>query len=478
MSGPVVVLEFNELTPALMDTFISQGHLPNFKKLRDESIACISDAEEDAPSLEPWIQWVTVHTGLSYAEHGVFNLGDGPNLEAPRIWDHVADAGERAWVCGSMNAAMHSKHTENLHILPDPWSTDITPEPEALFRPYFHLVRTYVQEYTRDKVPLSKADYANFVRFMVANGLSPKTVFETLRQLASEKAGGSRWRRAAILDRLQWDTFRHFYRRLRPRLSTFFLNSTAHFQHYYWRNMDPSLFELKDGAEQQSQYSDAILFGYKKMDEIVGECMQLVSPDTTIVLCSALGQQPLVKYDETGGKQIFKVSDLEGLMAFAGIKAAYEYAPVMAEEFFLIFANENDASDAEQKLMAIRLADGSPVMSAKREDKKLFCRCEIISTPAPGTEISTPQSNRPAPFFNFFYPVEGIKSGGHHPDGILWIRTPARTYKNVNRKVSIREIAPTLLKLCGIRTNHKFSHKPMPEISEMIELSVPVNKVA
>ncbi len=473
MSGSVVVLEFNELTPSLMDRFIAEGHLPGFEKLRNESIVCVSDAEEDAPSLEPWIQWVTVHTGLSYAEHGVFNLGDGPGLDAPRIWDLVADSGARAWVCGSMNAAVQSKKTENLYVLPDPWSTDVSPKPEALFNPYFHFVRTYVQEYTRADVPLTKADYLNFARFMITNGLSPKTVFETLRQLTSEKRGASRWRRAAILDRLQWDTFRHFYRQLKPKLSTFFLNSTAHYQHYYWRNMAPSLFELKDTTAHQAQYSDAILFGYKKMDEIVRECMQLVTPDTTIVLCSALGQQPLLKYDDEGGKQIFKVSDLSALMKFAGVEASYEYAPVMAEEFYLIFSEEADARDAESKLKALRMPDGAPVMNVRREGTKLFCGCAIVSMPSAETEISIPRSNQPAPFMKFFYPVEGIKSGAHHPDGILWIRTPERTHSEVNRKVSIREIAPTLLRLCGVRTSHTFSHKPMPEISPLTARSEP-----
>jgi hypothetical protein len=465
MTESVIVLEFNELTPRLMDQFIAEGHLPGFARLRRESIVCVSDAEEAAPSLEPWIQWITVHTGLSYAEHGVFDLGDGPRLDAPRIWDFVADAGERAWVCGSMNAATKSKRKENLYVLPDPWSREVPPHPEALFRPYFNLIRTYVQEYTRDKVPLGKSDYLDFGRFMVANGLSPKTVFATLRQLASERTGPYRWRRAAILDRLQWDIFRHFYRRLKPRLSTFFLNSTAHYQHYYWRNMAPTLFAKKDTDERQAQYADAILFGYKKMDEIVTECMNL-APDATIVLATALGQQPLLKYEETGGKQIFKVNEIKHLMKFAAIEQAYEYAPVMAEEFTLIFANVADAEDAERRLKALRMPDGAPVMNVRRDETKLFCGCAVITSQDEDAEISTPYSNRPVLFERLFYPIDGVKSGSHHPDGIFWIRTPSRKHLVVDRKISIREMAPTLLKLCGIRTNHPFSRKPMPEIAE------------
>ena len=37
MSGNVILLEFNELSPTLMNRFISQGHLPNFKRFCEES---------------------------------------------------------------------------------------------------------------------------------------------------------------------------------------------------------------------------------------------------------------------------------------------------------------------------------------------------------------------------------------------------------------------------------------------------------
>src|SRR5712671_4156756 len=93
INGPMIVLEFNELSPALMDTFIDQGYLPNFKRLRDASQVFITDAEEVAPNLDPWIQWVTVHSGLSYDEHGIFHLGDGDKLAVKSLWDLIAAEG-------------------------------------------------------------------------------------------------------------------------------------------------------------------------------------------------------------------------------------------------------------------------------------------------------------------------------------------------------------------------------------------------
>ena len=58
--------------------------------------------------------------------------------------------------------------------------------PDALL-PYFRFVQRNVQEYTNDRVPLTKTDYLNFVRFMAGNGLSAGTAASIARQLIAEK---------------------------------------------------------------------------------------------------------------------------------------------------------------------------------------------------------------------------------------------------------------------------------------------------
>ena len=67
----LILLEFNELTPSVLEGYFAQEKLPNFKRFYDESYVYVTDAEEEGMLLNPWIQWVTVHTGLSAAEHGI-----------------------------------------------------------------------------------------------------------------------------------------------------------------------------------------------------------------------------------------------------------------------------------------------------------------------------------------------------------------------------------------------------------------------
>src|SRR5262245_30456255 len=100
--GPVILIEFNELTPSLMARFMASGHLPNFQRLYNESHIYETDAEEEGENLNPWVQWVTVHSGLSASEHGITRLSDGHRLGTKAVWDILSKAGYGVWVCGSM----------------------------------------------------------------------------------------------------------------------------------------------------------------------------------------------------------------------------------------------------------------------------------------------------------------------------------------------------------------------------------------
>jgi len=477
MSSRVIVLELNELSPTLIDRLIARGELPNFARLRAQSLEAVTDAAEPALNLEPWIQWVTVHTGLSYAQHRVFNLDDGPKLTAPRVWDVISDAGEPVWVCGSMNAATAGDGL-NGWFMPDPWSSGIKPYPERELAPFFRFVQTYVQEHDRPDVPLSKLDHARFVAFMIANGLSARTVRDTIRQLLGEVGKkDSRWRRAAILDRLQWDLFRARYRRLQPKFATFFANSTAHFQHYHWREMEPGLFTVQPSPADRDAYADAIPFGYRRMDAIVGEALQLAGPDTSIVLCTALSQQPLLRYEAQGGKQVFKPRDAAVLIHFAGVEDPYRYAPVMAEEFHLRFDSHTAAERAEARLTGLRLASGETVIKTRRNGAEVFVGCTVTAPPPADAEVIS-LTNQTTRFHGLYAGLEGLKSGGHHPDGVLWIRTPQGVRRTVRRKVSLTELAPTFLALCDLPPSSAFAVRAMPEVVQALSGTDYVEKVA
>ncbi len=440
----VILLEFNELTPTLIEQFSREGHLPNFKRFYDESLVYTTDAEESGTNLNPWVQWVTVHTGLSLADHGVHKLGEGHLLKKKRIWDYASDAGQRVWICGSMNVG----YQDNLNgfVLPDPWSAGTEPYPASL-SPYYAFVRQNVQEHTNEDQTAGLTQNLRFLRFMLGHGLSLGTGVTIARQIAGERMGTrGHWKRVAILDRLQWDVFRWYFRKHRPQFSTFFLNSTAHLQHKHWRNMQPEPFTIRPTDEEQAEYADAVLYGYREMDKILGNALDLAGADTTLILCTALSQQACTVYDEGGGKSFYRPKDFGKLLALAGVTGEGTVSPVMSEEFHVQFSNEDDAKDAQSRLLALKIGE-EEVMAAVRKGADVLCGCQVHRQVPAGTIVRSEMSGNEASFEEIFYAAGGIKSGMHHPHGVLWIRTPERLHAVREDEVPLLQVAPTILEL-------------------------------
>lgn len=455
----MILLEFNELSPALMDTFIEQGHLPNFKRLRNASQVFTTDADEVAPNLDPWIQWVTVHSGLSFDQHGIHHLGDGDKLEVKSLWDMIAATGKTVWICGSMNI----KYDKPLRgaVIPDPWTVGTSPSPDELAT-YYMFVQRNVQEYTNDRVPLSKGDYARFLKFMVTHGLSLDTVSSIVRQLSSERrTGKGKWKRATILDKLQRDVFLHYFKKLRPAFSTFFLNSTAHFQHVHWRNMDPEPFKIKPTDSDQAEYQHAVRYGYEEMDRLVGQILATAPANAVVVLATALSQQPCLIYEDLGGKTFYRPRTFDSLINFAGITGCQKVEPVMSEQFHLRFGSVSDARDAAERLGALHVGGGE-AMKVECRGANVFSGCRIFSQLDHEALLEGGSKGTSIPFFRLFYQVESLKSGMHHPDGILWMRIPGSAPTVHPEKVSLRDLPPTVLSMFGIEKPEYMNGRVLP----------------
>jgi len=453
----VILLEFNELVPTLIHRFIGQGKLPNFQRLYSESQVFTTDAQEPPPYLNPWIQWITIHSGLPYSEHKIFHLGEGHKLQKKCIWDLVSDAGMKSWICGAMNVRFDKPM--NGWMLPDPWTVGATPYPEAL-TPYFKFVQTNVQEHSNDRVPLKRKDYVDFLLFMLKNGLSIQTIAAIVKQLVSERFDKTHWKRAAILDKLQFDLFRSYYLRERPSLSAFFLNSTAHFQHMHWREMEPEHFKVKPSDEDHARYRDAILFGYEEMDRLLGRFYRLCDQNTTLIFATAFSQQACATYEDQGGKSVYRPHDMEAFARAAGVTAPVTVSAVMSEQFHVFFRTEAEAGAAYERLKTLSV-NGKPALKLERNGTALFTGCGITEALPRNATITIGADGRTLPFFDAFYRLEGLKSGMHHPDGMLWIRHPQSGHGLHPQKVLLTDIAPTVLQILGVEKPGYMRGRPL-----------------
>ena len=440
---PMILLEFNELCPSLLDKWMGEGKLPNFRRFYQASDVFVSEADSDAPALEPWIQWYSLHTGLAYSEHQVFNLTDGPEAGFPDIWGMLREGGYKTFNCSSMNAK--NDGAANAVFLPDPWCTTERATPDEL-NVYYEFVRGQVQEYTNPDQDSGLARAARFVKFMATHGLSFQTISAIISQVAKEKTGNGRigWKRATILDRLQTDVFMHSFDKYQPDFSTFFLNSTAHYQHSYWRYMDPAAFVDKPSAEDLETYKDAILYGYQCMDQVLARFIALADKkNVTLVLASALSQQPFLEDEGEGGRRYYRPKNMEKLLETFGIEAK-KVQPVMTHQYSMQFEDDPKIEHAVEILKSVTYK-GERCFEVRTDGDRLYFGCKIYRRAEPGAQLNYVQSGetKSVALEDLFYLMDIVKSGCHHPDGILWIRTGAG--KVHDQRVSILDVLPTIL---------------------------------
>jgi hypothetical protein len=446
MSRPIILLEFNEITPQLVDRFIADGRLPHFSAFKSRSDVFTSLADEpDAPYLEPWIQWYSIHTGLPFKQHGVFRLTDGLRQNHDDVWRILTRHGKRVMNMSSMNARPFEDRDGSVY-LPDPWCSASTPFPDEL-RDFHHFVARMVQEYTNAGVSMRETAL-RFVAFLASHGLSASTVGALANQLIGERFGKARgaWRRAPLLDAMQFDVFKHYYRKCEPDFATFFINSTAHYQHAYWRDMDPAHFG--DEPSKASSYKDAILFGYQCMDRLLERFMKLEErTGALLILSSALSQQPYLDADNADGRSYYRFHDIEGFLREIGARFV-SVDPVMTNQYRVHFEDDREAVSAASKLERLTWNGRQVAQALHDHASQLYLGIGIHDAVPDDARLSLPDSNEDRPFYELFYKLDVSKSGRHHPDGVLWFKTGA--FKRHEMTPSILDILPTILELQGL----------------------------
>jgi hypothetical protein len=263
-----------------------------------------------------------------------------------------------------------------------------------------------------------------------------------MRQLLDERRdGGCSWRRASLLDALQYDVFRTYNRRFDVEFATFYSNSTAHYQHVFWRDFEPERFDQKASVGAHPSHADAIRYGYRSMDALLARFMQ-DEPDALLILATAHSQEP-----ETAEPfRYYRPDDFDALLAFAGIEGA-SAKPVMCEQFHVEVDDEAAAIAAETKLGQLELL-GEPALWVMREGTKVFAGCRYLYQPADDELLLRRSDNASVRFGDLFYCIEATRSGMHHPHGALWLRTGEhRVHAEV---ASILDIAPTILGCFGL----------------------------
>lgn len=440
----VIMLELNELTPSLIHKFMAEGHLPNFKKIHAESKVYTTDANASGEELNPWIQWVSVHTGLAPKEHGVFLLNEMKNFDGDFMWDQLSNKGISSWVCGSMNA----KYKEGFkgHFIPDPWATGASAYPANKFDTYFDFISQSVHGHASNE----HVSAINFVKYMLGNGLSFTTLVKIATQVISEVFNKSiSWKRALVLDWIQFDIFKNVYVKEQPQFATFFSNSTAHYQHHYWRDMDPEAFGEKPGNIDKTK-SGSILLAYRNMDSMLGKILSLIDDNTSIVFVTALSQKPYLNSE----RHYYHIHNIEVFLKKFKVQFPVKYKPVMAEQFHLECDTVEEACKLAKHLESFDMdsnqyfhVGSNQVLLVDREGVNVHVQCRCTKETHASAQITNKTDGTNISFGDVFYHMDEMKSGMHDPNGMLWMHNTGEAPHVIKEAIALEQTHQLVLDL-------------------------------
>lgn len=352
----MIFVALNELNIDYVRRYIGKGFLPTFKQLlRSECVETVS--EENSNHLEPWIQWVTVHTGKDFAEHGVFRLGDiAQRPELVQIFEELENAGCSVGVVSAFNADNRLRNAT--FFIPDPW-TETACTGSAFLRRVSRAVSRCVNKHSSRGFSFTDLFWVSIAAAMFVGPKAWPTFWRL--GLRVKKPGVQ----SMILDLLLAEMFRSLVRKHRPAYAHLFLNAAAHIQHHYLFNSSEYDGTHSNPEEYCPKHWDPLLQILEVYDIILARLLRL---NETVIVATALSQSPqpqTVFYWRPKNHLSFLVE--------LGIDEPFEVTPLMSRDF-RIDADSLEASAAiESKLLAcVNSLDGNSIFAVDNRGTSLF----------------------------------------------------------------------------------------------------------
>lgn len=402
----LVLVELNEVNFDFARGYVNALGLKNFARMFNGHLVKTS-SESAYEELEPWIQWVSVHSGLHASEHGVFRLGDIVGSNVPQVFEQLEALGYKVGCISAMNAENRLKAPA--YFIPDPWTK--TPTDGSFWsRALGEAISQAVNDNAEGKITASSA--LNLLLGLVRFAHPRNYATYARLGLGSRKAP---WRKALFLDLFLHDTHASRLRSKRPNFSTLFLNAGAHIQHHYFLNA-----KLGDAARMRNPawYVPSDVDPFAEMlrvyDVILGAYLD--QPGIDVIVATGLTQQP---YDRI--KFYYRLKDHRQFLDLLGVPCS-EVLPRMTRDFLIECESPQQALQAQQLLAAVRSrSDGLPIFGEiDNRGSSLFVTMTYPEEISQDMEIE--HSNgmlKLHPHVAFV----AIKNGMHHAQGYAYFST-------------------------------------------------------
>ncbi len=384
---------------AAMDCYPHIGAIKKFEETKTWT-----EDTYDSGFLEPWAQWVSIHTGVSCQVHGIKHLGDVPNLKGPQIWETLGKVGITSGVWGVMNGSRRDEKN-CLFFLPDPWTAREQAYPQAADQ--FSVLARYV---SRNYLNLSAGPFIS-AAFQYGSGLlkilSPGELMEAANILIEGiwRFGATKMVLGAFFEFTSACAFLKFKNQYHPQFSILFLNLIAHTQHNYWVDQD--------------ELSAELLYSLKVVDMVLRKVLRIMVPSEVLLVANGLSQ---INTKEEDPWILYRQKDQRQFLKAIGIKVK-EVEPLMTHDALLYFANGDDCRLAFELLVGAIIKDEKLfyVERDPADTTKLFYRLNFTKKTRPDSVFKISEIHYK--FFDHFQEIV-TRTGKHSQEGFV-IQTKA-----------------------------------------------------
>ena len=405
MKNKTILLGLNELNFDYIKFYINLGLLPNFNKIFEIQSPLETISEKEHRLLEPWVQWVTIHTGKTYKEHNVFRLGDiVNNPELSQIFEELEAEGLSVGAVSAFNADNRLK--KPAFFVPDPWTKTNT-SGNWVVKALYQAVHQSVNDNAKSKLNLKS---------MISLGLGLLLYvpisrwFHYVKTIFKAKNPGAK---AVILDSLLADVHLTLWKKYKPDFSNLFLNSGAHVQHHYLFNSKAYQGNLKNPDWYCPDSFDPLIQILSEYDYQIGKLLKL--KDVKLIIATGLHQQPhehLTFYWRL--KEHVKFAETIGIENFS------EILPRMSRDFLVKFNNEKDAVNAEKLLNSFYASnDNIKIFEVDNRGTSLFVELVYPNDIVDNDSIYSKESNLKLENFKSYLAFVAIKNGEHNGIGYV-----------------------------------------------------------
>jgi hypothetical protein len=417
----MLLIELNEFNKDLLHNIAAIHGLKHLQQVLGWRHAGTWTSDEyETGFLEPWVQWVSVHTGVASDQHGVKNLGDVPNLAEDQIWERWSWRGLTSVVWGVMNG--NRRNADGCRVfVPDPWTFSEDAYP-ASYQGLIGLPRYLAKNYLDfSKLTAARKGY-DLVRTLLrlvrgsdfVDGL--RIFWRGFRQFGPTNAVF-----IVFFEYLSAMAFIRAVEQYRPDAAIIFINMLAHVQHHYWK--------AGDGSD-----CPQIAFAAIATDEILGKllarCGGIVG-NGRIALMNALSQTCT---SEEPPWILYRPNNHVRLVAFLGLEAS-RVEPLMTYDAHVFFATREVAATGADILESARI-DGKPLFFVEpdpHDPLKLFYRVAMTDPVSTNAEFS--YRNKAARFADHFTAIVQ-RTGKHNQNGDLFANFEIGRERLSNHEVS------------------------------------------